>query len=70
MALQKAKQELKIEDLQRVRLAPGDVLVVRYEGCIPSRMEMYLQGYLRGLFPNNEILVLDGNVELSVIEAQ
>lgn len=60
---------LPIRDIQRVRLEPGDVLVVRYDCIITVEAHDRIKRQLSGAFPNNRVLVFDSNPQLSVIES-
>jgi hypothetical protein len=65
-----ANQEIKIDDLQRVRLKPGDVLVVRWEGAIPPSEQERVRDFLGRIFPDNEVLILTHGARLVVIGAK
>ena len=60
---------IEIKDIQRVKLEPGDVLVVRYERPMSIEMAQRIKDRIRRVFPNNDVLVFDRNPTLSVIEA-
>ena len=60
----------RLMDLQRARLVPGDVLIVRYEQHLPAREQEHILSVVQRQFPDNKILILVGGAELSVIEAQ
>ena len=60
--------ERQIKDIQRVKLEPGDVLVVRYEGPMSVEMASRIRNKLGRVFPDNDVLVFDRNPTLSVIE--
>ena len=65
-------QEIKVTDLQRVLLAPGEVLVLRADlkSLQRTSIKPYLEALkntLDGVFPNNKIVVLDDRIEMVVL---
>lgn len=56
-----------LRDVQRVCLEPDDVLVVRIKEKLPRAAILHVKAGLKGIFPNNEVVVLDGNIEIGVI---
>ena len=66
---QQAGQKFQISDLQRVRLEPGDVLVVGLKMPMTDADMGRFHGRLKPVFPDNDIVIVDGNgVEFSIIE--
>jgi len=58
---------ITIKDLQRVKLEPGDVLVVRAPGHLPPEAQGRIFQQLKNLFPDNQVLVLEAGLELCVV---
>lgn len=54
---------IAIEDLQRVQLEPGDVLIVRCSKEMTMEEIDWSQRFLGEVFPGNRVIVLDGRVE-------
>lgn len=64
---QGGQKAIEIKDLQRVRLAKGDVLAVRLKQWVhPEELER-MNSYLKAFFPDNDILVMNRDVDLAVI---
>jgi hypothetical protein len=62
--------EIRIEDLQRVHLGPGDVLIVR-TAHIPSKAATdALHEYLHDVFPANRVLIVSRGTDLSVVTSR
>lgn len=59
--------EIKLPDLSRVRLEPGDVLVVRVQGAISMKTAQEIRVRVGEHFPNNDVVVLSQGVELAVV---
>jgi hypothetical protein len=60
--------EIRITDLARVTLGPGDKLLVRIPGrSVQDRRKVY--DYVKPRFPDHEVLVLPADCEVSVIQA-
>lgn len=61
--------EIKIEDLQRIRLERGDVLLMKLKVRTPDAVIRRLKDKLEIIFPVNEILVInEDEIELSIVE--
>ena len=59
---------LEIEaEVQRMELRPGDVVVARCQERIRPEFAVYLRKRLRAAFPDNEVIVIDGGLELQVL---
>ena len=58
----------QIKDLERVRLEPGDTLVVRLHSRQPPGEIGRLGDRLHMAFPDNKVLVLYGDMDLFVVE--
>ena len=59
---------LEIEaEVQRIELRPGDVVVARCEERIRPEFAVYLRKRLRAAFPDNQVIVIDGGLELQVL---
>ena len=61
--------EFKIESAQRVRLEPGDVLVVFSERPLPTSAGARISERLNAVFPDNQVVVLDKGLRLAVLGA-
>lgn len=58
-------------DIKRLVLNPGDTLVVKVKGRMSRDGANRFRQYIKALVPfDNAVLVLDDNVELSVIGAE
>ena len=63
-----AGEGLEIEaEVQRMELRPGDVVVARCQERIRPEFAVYLRKRLRAAFPDNEVIVIDGGIELQVL---
>lgn len=60
--------EIKLPDLSRVALAPGDVLLVRCDRVIDRYDAHSIEQLLRNYFPGNEIAVLGPGLELAIVQ--
>jgi len=60
---------IEIEDVKRLRLQPGDVLVVRMPVRVSQEAAAAIVDDLDGCFPDNRVVVLAPGVELEVVEA-
>ena len=60
--------EHQIKDLQRVRLEPGDTLVVRLHSRQPPEAQKQLGVALRAAFPDNKVVVFHSDMDLFVVE--
>lgn len=54
-------------EVQRLRLEPGDVLVVKSKRRITSEMTQRLKEHLAMIVPNNKVLVLDDDLSVEVL---
>lgn len=61
--------EIKIEDLQRVRLERGDVLLVKLKARVTDVEMARIKGIFEPFFPNNGVLIIsEDDAELSIVE--
>ena len=59
---------LEIEaEVQRMEVRPGDVVVARCQERIRPEFEVYLRKRMRAAFPDNQVIVVDGGMELQVL---
>ena len=59
---------LEIEaEVQRMELREGDVIVVRCQERIRPEFAVYLQKMIRREFPEHQVIVVDGGIELQVL---
>ena len=64
----KIEEGLEIEaEVQRMEVRPGDVVVARCQERIRPEFEVYLRKRLRAAFPDNQVIVIDGGMELQVL---
>jgi hypothetical protein len=59
---------MKIEDVKKISLKPGQVLVVRIDKIKNERHAHEMYSYLEYLFPNNGILIVDKTAEFMIID--
>lgn len=53
-----------IEEISRIKLAPGEVLVVKMSG-LPSLEGIHrARGVFRSIFPDNEVLVTTSDIDI------
>ena len=69
MGDQSEQTEIKIENLQRVQLEPGDVVLIQCQGMISPGHRQVLYRDLKAVFPGHSVIVLDRGDELSIIGA-
>lgn len=53
-----------LQDVQRLRLRPGDYVVVKAKRVLSNQQYALLQEAFRRNFPDNEVIVLDESIEL------
>ena len=56
-----------IESALRLDLRPNDVLVFRSKELIRPEFRRYLQKQLNGLFPDHEVLVIEGEIDAFIL---
>lgn len=61
------KDRIEIEDIKRIHLNKGDVLKVKV-GDIPAKNCELFHKMLSDIFPNNEVLVVNSDIEFEIIE--
>lgn len=59
--------QIEITDLIRIDVRPGDVFLLRIPGHVTEATIAVLKEAWRGKFPDNEIIVATGGVEVAVI---
>lgn len=59
--------EIKLPDLSRVALEPGDTLLLRCVGQLSEAQVRLIQLRLTQAFPGNKIVMISSQVELSVV---
>lgn len=60
-----------INQVQRMELKPGDVIIARSQELMRPELRVYLEKQFNRLFPNNQTVILDGDLELFIMaEAQ
>lgn len=59
--------ELKLADLSRLDLRPGDVLVFRHEKRISQASVRYIKDECAKAIPGHRVMVLDDGLELAVL---
>lgn len=60
--------QVDLEDVKRLTLDPGDTLVLRVPELTMETLH-HLTGLLKGVFPDNRVLVLPAGFELEVVES-
>lgn len=63
--------ELKLEDLSRLSVKPGDIVVVRGDRLMPQEAAERIRDQISGVIarsgvPNVQVIVLANDIELSV----
>lgn len=58
---------ITIENLRRVALKPGDVLVITTEQKLSDRIAELLLASCEFVFPNNKVLILDSGMQVAVV---
>lgn len=58
---------IEIEDITRVSLNEGDVLAVKAKGNVAVQQLDSVKRRLKGVFPDNKVLVIDDRLSLSVV---
>lgn len=61
---------MDIEFIKKIKLDPGDVVVVKVNGGIFPAGMRNIQQDLKSTFPGHKFLILDDTVELSIIGKQ
>lgn len=56
--------EFEITEVQRLRIEPGDKIVIRCQDRISSEAAMKLHEILKRAFPDHEVLILDSGATL------
>lgn len=58
-----------IGDVQRLQLAPDDILVLKVRGAVPTEMAERLRNVIREVLgePDRKVMVLDNSVEIGVL---
>jgi hypothetical protein len=67
MGLAVTEIEIKLPDLSRVALEPGDVILVRWAGHMDEENARKLKMRLNEAFPGHKIAILPSGMELSVV---
>lgn len=62
-------KSIDIEDIKRVHLNPGDVLVIQVDKPISSATHKRIKELLHDVWPDNKAVVLDAGIDLEVVEA-
>lgn len=58
--------KVKVEKLTKVRVNPGDVVVLRFGGDLSPEVFEFATQKLKEYFPNNKTMVLSGDAQLEV----
>jgi hypothetical protein len=59
----------EITEIRRVALSPGDVVVARLKGRISQAAADSVSQRLKGAFPDNRVVLLDGRIDLDIVTA-
>ena len=62
--------EIKIDDLRRLKMAPGEVLVLHVDGIITTETSDRLRAHLESVLQGNKCLVLQKGLSLSVVSPE
>jgi hypothetical protein len=62
-------ETLTLRDVRRIDLNAGDTLVITLEQSAKPATLAAIREHMRGLFPDNECLILDAGTDLAVITA-
>jgi hypothetical protein len=62
-------EPITLRDVRRINLNAGDTLVLTLEQRLSPTILETIRENLRGLFPNNECMILDAGVDVAVITA-
>lgn len=57
---------LLVEETRITRLQPGDIVVVKVSRLISDAEHDYFLDHVKPLFPDNQVLVLDGGADLAI----
>lgn len=57
---------IEIEDLKKVSLKPGEIVVLTYPKLLRSEQREFIANSFAKAFPDNKILVLDGGMSMEV----
>ena len=60
---------IELEDLKKVSVNSGDVLVLRTKRVLSSHQTQQLKDKLLSAFPDNKVLVLSDGLELLIVES-
>jgi hypothetical protein len=63
-------QPITLEDVKRLRLEPGDTLVLRLGHFLPADVVAHLQAQMKAAFPNHRTVVLADDMELEVVSGE
>lgn len=55
-----------IGDISRVRMHPGDVVIVKVADHLTRERALILRERVQKVFPGHEVVVLDGGMDLQV----
>lgn len=61
---------INIQDLRRVRLEPGDILVLTYPGRLSLAGHDAIRTTFNSIFPGHRIIVLEDGMSLGVVAAE
>jgi hypothetical protein len=62
-------ETITLRDVRRLNLNAGDTLVITLEQRLNPAMLAAIRENMRGMFPDNECLVLDAGTDVAVIAA-
>jgi hypothetical protein len=68
-AAKRIHRDALVSEVSRLSLKPGDKLVVKTPKVLTADICETIKAFLKPHFPDNEVLVFDGGVDLSVVEA-
>lgn len=62
------KQTIEITEISKLKLEPGDVLVVKLDTSFSLSDRAMVREYFSKLFPDNAISVIDKSIELEIVQ--
>jgi hypothetical protein len=61
------RDDLKIEDIKRLRLEPGDILILRMRGRITMAAAEHIRNVFQNEIPGHKVMVLEDGARLDVV---
>jgi hypothetical protein len=61
---------VEIEDIKKVNLAEGDIVVLRYQQILSREQRDGAIKFTRASFPDNKVVCLDGGATIDILTKQ